>query len=65
MHYILLYPQNGDRIVTTDSVTSPHPMYSKGTFVLLPGAAQPDDFSFRALYKRDTHRLPTLLHVTR
>jgi len=24
----VLYPQNGDRIVTTDSVTSLHPMYS-------------------------------------
>jgi len=28
-HYIVLYPQNGDRIVTTDSVTSLHPMYTK------------------------------------
>ena len=27
MHYIVLYPQNGDRIVTIDSVTSLHPMY--------------------------------------
>ena len=26
-HYIMLYPQNGDRIVTIDSVTSLHPMY--------------------------------------
>ena len=26
-HYGVLYPQNGDRIVTTDSVTSLHPMY--------------------------------------
>jgi len=25
---IVLYPQNGDRMVTTDSVTSLHPMYS-------------------------------------
>jgi len=24
----VLYPQNGDRIVTIDSVTSVHPMYS-------------------------------------
>jgi len=23
----MLYPQNGDRIVAIDSVTSPHPMY--------------------------------------
>ena len=27
MHYVVLYPQNGDRIVTIDSVTSLHPMY--------------------------------------
>ena len=27
-HYVVLYPQNGDCIVTTDSVTSLHPMYS-------------------------------------
>jgi len=27
-HYAMLYPQNGDRIVATDSVTSLHPMYS-------------------------------------
>jgi len=26
-HYVVLYPQNGDRIVTIDSVTSFHPMY--------------------------------------
>ena len=26
-HYVVLYPQNGDRIVTIDSVTSLHPMY--------------------------------------
>ena len=26
-HYAVLYPQNGDRIVATDSVTSVHPMY--------------------------------------
>ena len=25
-HHIMLYPQNGDRIVTIDSVTSLHPM---------------------------------------
>jgi len=28
MHNIVLYPQNGDRIVTIDSVTSLHPMYN-------------------------------------
>jgi len=27
MQYVMLYPQNGDRIVTTDSVTSFHPIY--------------------------------------
>jgi len=27
-HYAVLYPQNGDRIVTIDYVTSFHPMYS-------------------------------------
>ena len=26
-HYAVLYPQNGDRIVTIDYVTSLHPMY--------------------------------------
>ena len=26
-HYAMLYPQNGDRIVTIDYVTSLHPMY--------------------------------------
>ena len=26
-HYVVLYPQNGGRIVTMDSVTSLHPMY--------------------------------------
>ena len=28
MHYVVLYPQNGDRIETIDSVTSLHPMYT-------------------------------------
>jgi len=27
MHYIALYPQNGDLIVTIESVTSLHPRY--------------------------------------
>jgi len=27
MHYVVLYAQNGDRIVTVDSVTSLHHMY--------------------------------------
>jgi len=27
MHYIVLYPQNGDRVVTVDSATSLHAMY--------------------------------------
>jgi len=27
-HYVKLYPQNGDRIVTIDSVVSDHPMYT-------------------------------------
>ena len=27
MHYIVLYPQNGDRIVTIESVISLHLMY--------------------------------------
>jgi len=26
-HLVMLYPQNGDRIVATDSVTSLHPVY--------------------------------------
>jgi len=26
-HYVVLYPKNGDRIVTIDSVTPLHPMY--------------------------------------
>jgi len=27
-HYVVLYPQNGDRVVTIDAVTSLHPVYS-------------------------------------
>jgi len=27
MYYAMLYPQNGDRIVAIDSVTSLHPVY--------------------------------------
>jgi len=30
-HYSMLYPQNGDRIVAIDSVTSLHPMYVKNS----------------------------------
>jgi len=38
MHYIVLYPQNGDRIVTIDSVTLLHPVYSRFQFQIpLPG----------------------------
>ena len=29
-HYATLYPQNGDRIVATDSVTSFHPIHIRG-----------------------------------
>jgi len=32
----MLYPQNGDSIVATDSVTSFHPMYNKHMYVGLP-----------------------------
>jgi len=28
MHYVVLYPQNGDRIMTIVSVTSLYPVYS-------------------------------------
>jgi len=28
-HYAMLYPQNDDRVVAIDSVTSLHPVYSK------------------------------------
>ena len=31
---VVLYPQNGDRIVTVASVTSLHPMYTSFTFYL-------------------------------
>ena len=27
-HYAMLYPQNGDRIMAIDSVTSLHPLYT-------------------------------------
>jgi len=27
-HYVVLYPQNGDRALTIDAVTSLHPVYS-------------------------------------
>ena len=33
-HYAVLYPQNGDRIVTIDYVTSHHPMYTNRAMVL-------------------------------
>jgi len=33
-HYAVLYPQNGDRIVTIDYVTSLHPMYTNRAMVL-------------------------------
>ena len=32
MHYIVLYPQNGDRIITIESVTSLHPMLAYTVF---------------------------------
>ena len=28
MHYIVLYPQNGNHVMTIDSVTSLHPVYT-------------------------------------
>jgi len=31
----VLYPQNGDRIVTTDYVTSLHPIYASSFIVLV------------------------------
>ena len=34
-HHVVLYPQNGDRIVAIDSVTSFHPMYTN-TLTYLP-----------------------------
>jgi len=39
MHYVVLYPQSGDRIVTIDSVTLLHRMYS--AYVALPQVAPP------------------------
>ena len=35
MHYVVLYPQNGDRIVTIESVTSLRPLYT----AILPDVA--------------------------
>jgi len=35
MHYIGLYPQNGDPIVTIDDVTSLHPIHTAALIVLL------------------------------
>ena len=29
MHYVVLFPQNGDRIATIDSVMSLHPVYTR------------------------------------
>ena len=29
VHYVVLYSQNGDRIVTIDSMTSLHPIYNQ------------------------------------
>jgi len=36
MHYIVLYPRNGDRIVTIDSVTSLYPMYTNAFLLHCP-----------------------------
>jgi len=36
MHYVMLYPQNGDRIVTIDSVTSLLPLYLGTQTALTP-----------------------------
>jgi len=48
-HHIVLYPQNGDRIVTIDSVTSLHPVYSQTAV----------HFSSSAIYEHG-FRLPRL-----
>jgi len=37
-YYVVLYPQNGDRIVTIDSVTSFHPVYIKTGGIWVAGA---------------------------
>ena len=34
-HYVMLYPQNGDRILAIDVVTSLHPMYSHDTIAIV------------------------------
>ena len=44
MHYIVLYPQNGDRIMTIDYVTSLHPIDSP--LALLLYACSPPQFYF-------------------
>jgi len=36
MHYIVLYPRNGDRIVTIDSVTSLYPVYTNAFLLHCP-----------------------------
>ena len=38
-HCAKLCPQNGDRIVTTDSVTSFHPMYSSSSSIAIAFSA--------------------------
>ena len=35
-HYVVLYPQNGDRIVTIESVTSLHPMHASCEMCVQP-----------------------------
>jgi len=50
-HYIVLYPQNGDRIVTTDSMAPLHSVYKRthcGTEHLL-------DFIAKDLHSRRMH----------
>jgi len=57
MYYIVLYPQNGDRIVTIDAVTSFHPMYK--TVVLTTRRGRHRDktttreYGTSALYAKD------------
>ena len=58
-HYVVLNPQNGDRIVTTDSVTSHHPVYSRETLDDVgqkpapPQYKQPPTKMFRMLVDAD------------
>ena len=58
MHYVALYPQNGDRIVTIDSVTSPPYVYM---YVIYTFAAIDNGPNHIMACKAEVRALPSAL----